>query len=122
MGTYFLTRCLCAHGCAVVCICLLCWVWSAPNLDCHKECSAEALGAHILTLVLNICLAKCRIHGGDKQLEDLFVKESTEAGLLQLFGHPLLGGLRVCIYNGLPDEAISELLVFMSAFAKKHRH
>ena len=63
----------------------------------------------------------CRIQGGDKQLEDLFAKESAEAGLLQLFGHPLLGGLRVCIYNGLPDEAISELLVFMTAFMERHR-
>ncbi|DBB11597.1 hypothetical protein WJX82_002752 [Trebouxia sp. C0006] len=62
-----------------------------------------------------------RIHGGDKQLEDLFVTESTAAGLLQLFGHPLLGGLRVCIYNGLPDEAISELLVFMNSFRQKHQ-
>lgn len=51
----------------------------------------------------------------------MFVTESTAAGLLQLFGHPLLGGLRVCIYNGLPDEAISELLVFMNAFMKKYR-
>ncbi|DBA68540.1 hypothetical protein WJX79_008013 [Trebouxia sp. C0005] len=62
-----------------------------------------------------------RIHGGDKQLEDLFVTESTAAGLLQLFGHPLLGGLRVCIYNGLPDEAISELLVFMNSFMQKYQ-
>lgn len=62
-----------------------------------------------------------RIHGGDRQLEDLFVTESTAAGLLQLFGHPLLGGLRVCIYNGLPDEAISELLVFMNRFMQKYQ-
>lgn len=62
-----------------------------------------------------------RIHGGDKALEDLFVKESTEAGLLQLFGHPLLGGLRVCIYNGLPDEAITALLEFMTSFSNKYR-
>lgn len=67
-----------------------------------------------------ICLM-CRIHGGDKGLEDLFVKESTEAGLLQLFGHPLLGGLRVCIYNGLPDEAITALLSFMNSFSSKYR-
>lgn len=67
-----------------------------------------------------LCLV-CRIHGGDKSLEDLFVKESTQAGLLQLFGHPLLGGLRVCIYNGLPDEAITALLSFMTSFSSKYR-
>ena len=67
-----------------------------------------------------LCLL-CRIHGGDKSLEDMFVKESTEAGLLQLFGHPLLGGLRVCIYNGLPDEAITALLSFMISFSSKYR-
>ncbi len=74
-----------------------------------------------LITVLETFLWFCRIHGGDKQLEDLFVTESTAAGLLQLFGHPLLGGLRVCIYNGLPDEAISELLVFMNSFRQKYQ-
>ena len=48
------------------------------------------------------------------------MKESTQAELLQLFGHPLLGGLRVCIYNGLPDEAIAALLVFMEGFRQRH--
>lgn len=62
-----------------------------------------------------------RIRGGDKSLEELFVKESTQAGLLQLFGHPLLGGLRVCIYNGLPDEAIEALLSFMTSFNQKYQ-
>lgn len=62
----------------------------------------------------------CRIQGGNKALEDLFVKESTQAELLQLFGHPLLGGLRVCIYNGLPDEAVAALLIFMEDFRKRH--
>lgn len=62
----------------------------------------------------------CRIQGGNKALEDLFVKESTQAELLQLFGHPLLGGLRVCIYNGLPDEAVAALLVFMEGFRQRH--
>ncbi len=47
--------------------------------------------------------------------------ESTAAGLLQLFGHPLMGGLRVCIYNGLPDEAIDALLHFMAAFRLKYQ-
>ena len=63
----------------------------------------------------------CRIREGDRQLEDAFVAESTAAGLLQLFGHPLMGGLRVCIYNGLPDEAIDALLHFMAAFRLKYQ-
>ena len=71
-------------------------------------------------IFISFCLI-CRVHGGDRALEDLFVKESTEAGLLQLFGHPLLGGLRVCIYNGLPDEAITALLSFMTSFSNKYR-
>ena len=70
---------------------------------------------------LHMVVLVCRIRGGDKALEDLFVKESTEAGLLQLFGHPLLGGLRVCIYNGLPDEAVTALLSFMTSFSSKYR-
>lgn len=53
-------------------------------------------------------------------MEKLFVKQSEAAGLLQLFGHPLLGGLRVCIYNGLPDEALDALLVFLEQFKTRH--
>ncbi len=34
----------------------------------------------------------------------------------QLFGHPSRGGLRVTLYNGIPDEAVERLVEFMRAF------
>ncbi|KAK9824500.1 hypothetical protein WJX72_010880 [[Myrmecia] bisecta] len=59
-------------------------------------------------------------HIARKELEAVFLKESTEAGLYQLFGHPSVGGLRVCIYNGLPDAALEAFLQFLQDFQKRY--
>jgi hypothetical protein len=40
----------------------------------------------------------------------------TRAPPLQLFGHPSRGGLRITLYNGIPDEAVEHLVAFMQAF------
>lgn len=47
------------------------------------------------------------------------MKEAESEGLFQLYGHPLFGGLRVTLYNGVPDEAVNKLADFMKAF--QHR-
>jgi len=69
--------------------------------------------------LMNVCM---RIGGekGNVELEKLFTKESQEAGMLQLFGHPLFGGLRVTLYNGIPDEAVDKCAEFMEDFMHKH--
>jgi len=69
--------------------------------------------------LMNVCM---RIGGekGNPELEKLFTKESEAAGMLQLFGHPLFGGLRVTLYNGIPDEAVDKCAEFMMDFMKKH--
>jgi len=69
--------------------------------------------------LMNVCM---RIGGekGNPELEKLFTKESAEAGMLQLFGHPLFGGLRVTLYNGIPDEAVDKCAEFMMNFMQKH--
>lgn len=54
------------------------------------------------------------------ELEREFHEEGAKRGLLQLHGHPAFGGLRVTIYNGVPDESIEVLLVYMQEFARKH--
>lgn len=63
-----------------------------------------------------------RIAGGDGALERAFILEAEAAGLYQLAGHHSIGGLRVCIYNGLPNEALDCLLDFMDAFRIRHTH
>ena len=39
-------------------------------------------------------------------LEARFAEASAEAGFYNLKGHPLFGGLRVTVYNQLPDDAV----------------
>lgn len=59
--------------------------------------------------------------GRDAQLEARFVREADAAGLLQLAGHPLVGGMRATLYNGVPDHAVEALVAFMEAFAQAAR-
>jgi phosphoserine aminotransferase len=58
---------------------------------------------------------------GDKDMEALFVKEATAAGLTNLKGHRSVGGMRASIYNAMPVEGVAALVNFMEDFEKKHR-
>jgi phosphoserine aminotransferase len=55
-----------------------------------------------------------------EDLEKLFVKESTAAGLDGLKGHRSVGGLRASIYNAFPEEGVDALVQFMRDFERKH--
>ena len=55
-----------------------------------------------------------------EDLEKLFVKESTAAGLDGLKGHRSVGGLRASIYNAFPEEGVEALVEFMREFERKH--
>ena len=55
-----------------------------------------------------------------EELDKLFVKESTTAGLDGLKGHRLTGGLRASIYNAFPEEGVTALVEFMQEFERKH--
>ena len=57
---------------------------------------------------------------GSEDLEKLFVKESTAAGLDGLKGHRSVGGLRASIYNAFPEEGIAALVQFMREFERTH--
>tara|TARA_B100001029_G_scaffold82423_1_gene67701 strand:- start:4994 stop:6070 length:1077 start_codon:yes stop_codon:yes gene_type:complete len=56
----------------------------------------------------------------DKKLESAFLKESHEAGLLNLRGHFLVGGMRASIYNAMPLEGVEDLVKFMNDFKLKY--
>ena len=56
-----------------------------------------------------------------KDLEVKFIADSTRAGLTQLFGHPVAGGLRVTLYNGIADSSVVTLLQFMRTFAESNK-
>ncbi len=52
-------------------------------------------------------------------LESAFLKESHEAGLLNLKGHFTVGGMRASIYNAMPLEGVEDLIKFMNDFELK---
>ena len=56
----------------------------------------------------------------DSDLDDHFLHDSKNAGLLNLNGHRSIGGMRASIYNATPQDAIDALIEFMREFEKKH--
>lgn len=48
-----------------------------------------------------------------------FLKEAEAIGLAGLKGHKTAGGLRASLYNGLPVEAVTQLVEFMDDFARR---
>ena len=56
----------------------------------------------------------------DESLDNLFIKNSEENGLLNLKGHRSVGGMRASIYNAVPEEAVDTLVEFMKDFEKKN--
>jgi phosphoserine aminotransferase len=53
-----------------------------------------------------------------EQLETMFVKESTAAGLDGLKGHRSVRGMRASIYNALPEAGVDALIAFMREFER----
>jgi len=54
-----------------------------------------------------------------EDLNQKFLQESSEAGLLALKGHRSVGGMRASIYNAMPEEGVDALIDFMDSFEKK---
>ena len=57
---------------------------------------------------------------GDKQLDAEFIEAASEAGLKNLKGHRLVGGMRASIYNAMPIEGVESLVNFMMDFERGH--
>ena len=53
-----------------------------------------------------------------EDLEKMFVKESTAAGLDGLKGHRSVGGMRASIYNAFPEDGVDALVGFMREFER----
>ena len=53
-----------------------------------------------------------------EELEKIFVKESTAAGLDGLKGHRSVGGMRASIYNAFPEAGVDALVEFMREFER----
>jgi phosphoserine aminotransferase len=57
---------------------------------------------------------------GDGDLDKKFAIEAAEQGLLNLEGHPGIGGMCASIYNAMPYEGVEKLVAFMKDFAKNN--
>ncbi len=57
---------------------------------------------------------------GVPELDKLFAAEAAKAGLKNLAGHRVVGGMRASIYNAVPLEGVQALVDFMAQFAKDH--
>lgn len=58
---------------------------------------------------------------GDEALEKKCVAEAKEAGLYNLGGHRIMGGLRASIYNAMPVEGVKALVEFLEKFEKENK-
>lgn len=56
----------------------------------------------------------------DSNLNKTFLEESQQAGLLNLKGHRVVGGMRASIYNAITLEQVQSLIGFMAEFERKH--
>ena len=54
-------------------------------------------------------------------LDDKFVKEASQKGLVSLKGHRLVGGMRASIYNAMPLDGIKDLIGFMKSFESENK-
>jgi phosphoserine aminotransferase len=55
----------------------------------------------------------------DASLDKTFLAEAHEAGLANLKGHRLVGGMRASIYNAMPEAGIDALVEFMRDFERR---
>ena len=56
----------------------------------------------------------------DDRLNETFLAEAKDRGLLQLKGHKSVGGMRASIYNAMPLEGVQALVSFLQDFEARH--
>ena len=57
----------------------------------------------------------------EKEINDKFVKAAAAAGLVNLKGHRLVGGMRASIYNAMTLDGVKALVDFMKKFAAENK-
>jgi phosphoserine aminotransferase len=55
----------------------------------------------------------------NEALDEQFLKEAKQSGLVELKGHRSVGGMRASIYNAMPIEGVAALVAFMREFQTK---
>ena len=114
--------------CYTIYICTLVLEWLKANggLDAMKEKKAKLLYDFLdnskmfrgTVVPEDRSLMNVPFVTDDDELNAKFVKEATEAGLVNLKGHRTVGGMRASIYNAMPYEGVEKLVEFMAEFEK----
>ena len=55
----------------------------------------------------------------NEALDKPFLAEAKAAGLTNLKGHRVVGGMRASLYNAMPEAGVDALVAFMADFAKR---
>ena len=56
----------------------------------------------------------------DDSLDEKFVSEAKDHGLVALKGHRSVGGMRASMYNAMPEEGVDALIAFMQEFERSN--
>ncbi|MCP4040375.1 MAG: 3-phosphoserine/phosphohydroxythreonine transaminase, partial [Gammaproteobacteria bacterium] len=56
----------------------------------------------------------------DSGLDQTFLAETKDVGLVTLKGHRSVGGMRASIYNAMPEAGVDALIAFMADFAQRN--
>jgi len=56
----------------------------------------------------------------DGKLDETFIAEAKQRGIVQIKGHKSVGGMRASIYNAMPLDGVQALADFMADFEKSH--
>jgi phosphoserine aminotransferase len=54
------------------------------------------------------------------ELDGQFLEQAADAGLKNLKGHRVLGGMRASLYNAMPLAGVDALVAFMREFERRH--
>lgn len=57
----------------------------------------------------------------DEKLNDKFIIQAEQQGLMALKGHRIVGGMRASIYNAMPLEGVQALMAFMKKFEQENK-
>ncbi|MBN2852896.1 MAG: 3-phosphoserine/phosphohydroxythreonine transaminase [Clostridia bacterium] len=58
---------------------------------------------------------------GNEELDDRFIKQAKQLGLVNLKGHRSVGGMRASIYNAMPYEGVKTLVEFLKKFEMENK-
>ncbi|TCO83511.1 phosphoserine aminotransferase [Plasticicumulans lactativorans] len=56
----------------------------------------------------------------DESLDARFLQGAQAAGLHNLAGHRIVGGMRASLYNAMPEAGVDALIAYMRDFAQRH--